>query len=273
MSDVLADIDDLLSQETEEGTESTETETEEGGKNETPEGEGEGGSEEESSEGEDGEKAEKPPKKEHGWQKRVNSLTRKNYEAAQRIKELEEQVRQNDRSDEPVKPDPRTFRTQRDFDIAVARYEEQVKAYDDKQAAKAEAAQAAQLQRVSTKINAEKAKYKDFDTVVSQISHVKMDAELIDLVLNDDMGIETLYFLGKNPSKAEEISTMSPAQRARTLGVISAKIAAKQAGKKVSGAPKPPSKVGGSGSPPVKDISSMSGDEYAKWKDKQKAKK
>lgn len=273
MSDVLADIDDLLSQETEGGTELTETETEEGGKNETPEGEEAEGSEDEGSEEEGEEKAKKPPKKEHGWQKRVNTLTREKYEATRRIQELEEKLRQNDRSDEPVKPEPRNFRTQHDFDVAVARYEEQVKAYNDKQAAKTEAAQTAQLQRVSTKVNAEKAKYKDFDAVISQISHVKMDAELMDLVLNDDMGIETLYFLGKNPSKAEEISTMSPAQRARTLGVISAKIAAKQAGKKVSGAPKPPSKVGGSSSGVEKSLSKMDGDEYARWKDKQKLKK
>lgn len=270
MSDILSDIDEVLSvEEAEENTGPTDNESD-GGENDTPEDENKEGSDEGKEEdggSEDTEKEEKP-KKENGVQKRINELTREKYEYRRRIEELERRLGEN-KPQLPEKPDPRQFRDERSYRDALIKYETTIEFMQKEREAEEQRYENERLHDVANKIQAEKSKFKDFESVVGSIAHIQMDEALTDVVLNDKNGIDVLYFLGQNPSIAEEISTMSSTKQARTLGIISAKLESRKTGKLVSGAPKPPSKVAGSAKK-EKHPGEMSPDEYAKWRSKQK---
>lgn len=270
MSDILSDIDEVLYvEETENTPESSEDEVVDG-ENDTSTDEVEDGSDEgKEGDAEDTDKdKEEKPKKENGVQKRINELTREKYEYRKRIEELERKLGEN-KPQLPEKPDPRQFRDERSYRDALVKYETTIEFIEKEREAEEQRTANERLQSVASKIQAEKSKFKDFESVVSSISHIQMDEALTDVLLNDKNGIDVLYFLGQNPGIAEEISTMSQTKQARTLGVISAKLEARKTGKLVSGAPKPPSKVAGSAKK-EKHPGEMSPEEYAKWRSKQK---
>lgn len=275
MSDILSEIDQVLSvNESEVDDSETPEENPEDGKNDTSTEETTEDSEEgkkEDSEDTDGE-SEKPkgekPKKENGVQKRIDELTREKYELRRLLDEAKKS-NQNNEPQLPPKPIPNQFRTERDYRDAVVEYNTTVKHIEAEQVKEKERASEIVLQNVANKIQADKSKFKDFDTVVRSISHIPMDEALTDVILDDKNGIDVLYFLGQNPSIAEEISNMSQTKRARTLGILSAKLEGKKTGKQVSSAPKPPSKVAGSAKK-EKHPGDMTPEEYSVWRRKQK---
>lgn len=216
--------------------------------------------------------SEKPKPKKNRLQERFNKLTEEKYKLRAELEEYKAKF--GAKSDEPVKPDPRMFKTERDFRDAVIGYQKDMEHYTEK---KEEASQVKIQQEQSAfnaKMSKEKALYKDYDIVVSNISHLPITEELHDALVNGDSGTDLLYFLGKNPTIAEGIVEMSGAKAARTLAVIAEKLkASKSKGKKVvSDAPAPVTKVKGNSGSVVKSVGKMSGDEYIAWRKSQATK-
>lgn len=91
---------------------------------------------------------------------------------------------------------------------------------------------------------AEKAteRYPDFQSVVGNPS-LPINESMAEFIAESDLGADVAYFLGKNPSKAKEIATMSPIKAARELTKIESDIAAKPKANP-SKAPEPINPVG-----------------------------
>jgi hypothetical protein len=64
-----------------------------------------------------------------------------------------------------------------------------------------------------------------------------------EVITEMDNGPEVLYYLGKNPDIASQLSQLPPLSAARELGRIEAKILNKPSGEKVSKAPSPAPKI------------------------------
>lgn len=75
---------------------------------------------------------------------------------------------------------------------------------------------------------AEKAteRYPDFDVVVSN-PRLSINEEMAEFISESDIGADVAYFLGKNPSKAAEIASLSPIKAARELTRIESELAAR----------------------------------------------
>lgn len=270
--------------------ETNETETEEG-KNNTSEGEEVEGSESEEGDGEEGEEkpegeeteekkepeeGDKKPK--NGVQKRIDQYhkrlkdaERENYNLRQKLEDVTRQEQPARKAPEP--PNPENYKTLTEFNIAKAKYETAVDYHKQAIAEDAQRAHDDVQRSVADKIRAEKDKYEDFAEVMDNISDLPIhDDVLSGLVIKDPNGVDTLYWLGNHRERAEAISRLKPAEQALALGRISANIKAQRTGKQVSGAPKPPAKVGGNSGAAQPKISNLSGDAYAAWKNKQKAK-
>ena len=259
--------EETLQLDAEEGKNNT---SKDGGEEEgEEEGEEKPEGEEEKKEPEDGDKK---PKKVNGVQKRIDTLTREKYELQ---RQLDEALKKNQPSKRqmPEKPDPRAFRTEREYRDAVVRYETKVEHINELIKEDGEREFAAKQERLRDKIRTEAVKFPDFAETVRNVNDIELDTDVMfDFVINDPNGVEALYWLGKHRDTAEKISRMSAAEQARTLGKLLSNIAASKKGKQVSGAPKPPSKVGGKGATAAKSLKDMTGDEYIAWRKSQESK-
>lgn len=68
--------------------------------------------------------------------------------------------------------------------------------------------------------------YDDFETVVYR-KELELPEFVVEIALLSEIPEHILYYLGKNPDTAAEISTMSPAKAAKELGKIEVEVAAK----------------------------------------------
>jgi hypothetical protein len=158
----------------------------------------------------------------------------------------------------------------------------------DESSAKSETERARQSNWAKS-VEAAKAKYSDYDSVLSQ-SEVNVASHVTDLLLDSEQGAELAYFLDRNPDIADKLNGMSEKQAAREIGRIEARLSAEapapvdestqsaapppppQAAKpKTSAAPapaRPVTPVGRSGSPPLEK---MGMEEYVEARRKQGA--
>ena len=90
-----------------------------------------------------------------------------------------------------------------------------------------------------------KAKYADFDAVVSN-PQLRINVGMAEFIADSDNGPDLAYFLGKNPIKAEEIAAMTPMKAARELSRLEAEVGAKPP-VRTSNAPAPISPIGNRG--------------------------
>jgi hypothetical protein len=107
---------------------------------------------------------------------------------------------------------------------------------------------------------AEKAseRYPDFHTVVGNPA-LRINDEMAEFISESDAGADVAYFLGKNPSKAAEIASMSPMKAARELVRIESELVARPKAA-LSKAPEPISPVGVRGKASSSSLPSESDD-------------
>lgn len=104
-------------------------------------------------------------------------------------------------------------------------------------------------------------RYSDFDAVFDSAYIPQSVAEII---LEGESAAEVGYYLGKNPTKAREIASLSPVMAAREIGFIEARLSAPSA-KLKSSAPDPIKPVKGAARQ-QKSVSDMTPDEFAAWR-------
>ena len=251
-----------------EDGEKSETEKE-GDKKEKKDDEEEEEKKDDDSEEEDGEKEDKKPpikkKKTDKVQKRFDELTREKY----RLRKENEELRRRIESKEPEipkQPDPKEFKSQRDYDFAMGQWQAKVEGIKNESAQREQTRVQNEAQQYQAKIQSNKSKYEDFDRALQNIAHIDITPELHDALYHSDDATQLLYFLGKNPSIAEDVLSMPSHQQSRKLAEISVKLKAASKKKKVvSDAPKPPAKVKkGSGTKPSKRWDQMTPEEWAK---------
>ena len=117
---------------------------------------------------------------------------------------------------------------------------------------------------------AEKAteRYPDFQSVVSNPS-LPINEAMAEFIAESDLGADVAYFLGKNPSKAMDISQLSPIKAARELVKIETELAARPKANP-SKAPEPINPVGQRGKASVSSLPSDS-DDIDTWMRKEQA--
>lgn len=111
-----------------------------------------------------------------------------------------------------------------------------------------------------------RSRYSDFDAVVTA-RDVPITQDVVDIVMQSDVGADVAYHLASDKALAAEISAMSPIEAARAIGRIEAKLSAPKP-RTTSTAPDPISPVKGKASA-TKDPAKMSMSEYKKWRAQQ----
>lgn len=106
-------------------------------------------------------------------------------------------------------------------------------------------------------------RYADYDAVVTA-RDVPISQQVVDIVIQSDVGADVAYHLASNKALAAEISAMSPIEAARAIGRIEAKVSAPRS-RTTSTAPDPITPVKGKAAA-TKDPSKMSMSEYKKWR-------
>ena len=108
----------------------------------------------------------------------------------------------------------------------------------------------------------------DYHEVVTN-PDLSINQTMADVAMEMDNGPEVLYYLGKNPALADEISRLPALSAARELGRIEAKILNKPATEKVSKAPAPTPKLTAVESTIKKAPEDMTQKEFNNWRRKQ----
>jgi len=171
---------------------------------------------------------------------------------AERDAEYWKQQAQNKAPEAPVEVVEEATKTLADFDYDEGKYQEHLfsraraNAVDEaRKVLKDEQSQ----QTSSRKLSEFRGREADFSKDVEDYQEVvtnpalSLSQPMVDVATEMDNGPELLYYLGKNPALADEISRLSPLTAARELGRIEAKLSAKESGKTVSEAPAPAPKI------------------------------
>lgn len=113
-------------------------------------------------------------------------------------------------------------------------------------------------------------KHGDFDEVALNPA-IQITQPMFDAAIGDSLG-DVLYHLGKNPTEATRIATLSPTQQIKEIGKIETKLTTTTI-PKVTATPNPPSTIsGGGGSPPTRKEEEMNRTElHNKWEAERRA--
>ncbi len=260
---------------------------EEATQNEHVEGEGE------KQEGDESEGEKKP--KENPLQKRINEITRARRQAEAEAEALRKiLVEREGRAGQPPKTDaaPQVEQPPRESDFQdFAAFQRAMLAYETRQTVRAEfraeqervqnqqrqdaqtRAEAESRQRADKLIQSGQEKYPDFDIVAlvppqeggPVITPIMAEA----LTLEDAVGADVAYYLGKKPDEALRIASLPPARQVMEIGRLAERIQA--AGRnKVTKAPPPIKPVSGSRATSGKDLSAVPISEFMAARNKRK---
>lgn len=252
---------------------------------------------------------EKPPLKKDAVQKRIDELTRK-YRTAERdsmlkdkkVKELEEELLKL-KSTVPatVKPIRSSFEDEDAYLEALTDWKisERLRVQQEKTEqevkSKSEVTENATInQSIDSMVESGREKYEDFEEIALD-KDLRITPDMVGIIVESEISADIMYFLGKNPDKADEIAKMSPLKVAREIGKLEVQLVAEQGGaekeeeveeeekevtppekaaakpvvKKVSHTPppiKPPKALGVT----EKDPSQMTPKEYRQWRESKK---
>lgn len=241
-----------------EGAEQT-AENGENGKQEAAEGEEEkeGGEEVKADE----EEAPAEKKRAGGWQRKIERLERE-LEAA-RLREI--QALRTSQSQTPgqaptggdlAKADP--VAQAREFFRSVAR--------EEREAAEAQARQQSIVAKFVERTQAARARYADFDDVVSMVD-IPTESPLGQALLTSEQAPDIMYRLATSPAELARINALPPLEAAREIGRLEAKLSSSTAApskpKPANRPPAPPTRTGGSASSlSSEDLDKLSFAEY-----------
>ena len=218
-----------------------------------------------------------------GFQKRIDKLTRKNYEL-QRQLEAVLKGGVTPTATPLAKPDPANFETNAEYIDAATQYSVQ-ESLNQRSAmqmvAAKEAAQAVQSEGLAESVAAFRAVQQDFDTVVNSVADVPASATLKRLIVESEIGGPLMYELAKDRQELLRLNTLSDIQLVKAIGVMEhnissrastpAAVVANKPQVPVSRAPAPVTPVGGSTAGIIaEDPNTMSYEQYKVWRKKQK---
>lgn len=200
-----------------------------------------------------------PKKKGGGFQKKIDELTRKNYEerAAREAAErkLAELTKPKVLTDPGDMPGIESYQTVDEWQKAVKQWRDDSTAYAEQQTREKvkqelkqqdEEQKALQLQaQVHAREDRIRTKYADYDRVIDPIAPLLVENQTLrDYVTSNDQALEVAYHLGKHPEVLTEIAKMSPINAARELLKLEDKLKAPPPPKPVTNAPEPMKPVG-----------------------------
>lgn len=215
--------------------------------------------------------AEQPPKKKGGgFQKRIDRLTRENYELRAKV---ETQTKAAPIDEEPKRD---AFEDLESYHRAIARHEakqalrEEAKVQQEEQ--RKVSARQEQAQRSSTwESHVEKISeaFEDGEDVIENfLNEVTLHPFALDAIIASEHGGRLAYELGKDEKLAARIGKLSPALQAIEIGMLVAKIAAEPV-KKASSAPAPINPIAGKGGGDTTLSGELSTAEWIKRRSKQ----
>lgn len=192
--------------------------------------------------------AEQPKKKSGGFQKRIDRLTRENYEIRAKLESFSNAAP----TDEEPKRD--AFEDLESYHRALARHEAKQALREEQKVQQEEqrkvSARQAQEQRSSTwESHVEKISeaFEDGEDVLeSFLNEVSLHPFALDAIIESEHGGRLAYELGKDEKLAAKIGKLSPARQAIEIGKLEAKIASEPV-KKASSAPAPITPITGKG--------------------------
>jgi hypothetical protein len=228
-------------------------------------------------------------------QPRIDELTRKANTATREAEYWKSrtaalEAKANPPAPPPAKPTPDQFDTYDAYVESLTEWkaDERVSkklAERDESSVKAESEKTRQSNWAKS-VEAAKAKYADYDSVLSQ-SEVNVAPHVTDLLLDSEQGAELAYYLDRNPDVADKLNDMSEKQAARELGRIEARLSAEApapaeeppepvtpppaARPKTSAAPAPARPVTPTGRAGSPALDKMGMDEYVETRRKQGA--
>jgi len=233
---------------------------------------------------------EEPKPKENAVQKRINEITRARREAeaeAAALRKLivEQQARgqrqvqpQDDQPQPPAPPKQEDFPDFAAYQEAMLDHRVEAKLFEREQQARQQAAaerrqaqqaQAAQegQQRAVKLVEIGRSKFDDFDEVALG-DHVRMTPAMVEAIgLEDKVGPDVAYYLGKKPDEAARIAALPSARQIMEIGRLAERISTNR--NKITKAPSPIKPTGGRAKVVV-DESKLSD---AEWLRRQEAKK
>lgn len=181
-----------------------------------------------------------PKKKSTKSEKVIKSLKKQIKELSSKVAEVEkgkppviDKKVEKPEEKKLVKPDPEKFEDHDKYIEALTDYKAEIKfkEFEEKQAKRqkddAEAAkQDAQKNSWAKKVDASKAKYKDFDKYAYR-DDVPFNPAIAQAAYESDIGADVIYYLGKNPEKAKELADLaskSPIEALKRFGVIEKRV-------------------------------------------------
>jgi len=196
------------------------------------------------------EKEEKAEKKPNPAQKRIDELTRNRREAERDRDYWREQAMKKE-PEKPVEAEP--LKTLQDFDYDEAKYQDHLFAKAQEgavDAARKVLKEEQGRETTSRKASSFRGKEAEFSKSVDDYHDVvtnpglSISQTMAEVSMDMKNGPEVLYYLGKNPDLADEISRLPPLSAARELGRIEAKVLSQnKKGETVSKAPAPAPKL------------------------------
>lgn len=204
----------------------------------------------------------RPKKKGGGFQKRIDELTRTNYEERLRREAAEQELaalRQQSRTDLSAEPGPEPtleqFETIEQFKQAHAdwaRREGYRAAMQEQQEQRHRSAAIEAQARLQQRVDAAKVKYTDFAPVVSQVAPIiDGNPAVLQYVMSSESGAELSYHLGKNPAVLLELTRLDPLSQVRELTKLEMRLSAAPPPKPLTNAPPPAKPVGARETVPV----------------------
>lgn len=220
----------------------------------------------------DGEEpAAEKPKRKGGFQKKIDALTRKNHELAERLAALEKGG--HEKTEKPAakadnaddsKPRQEDFD---DFDDFVEKLTDW-KLLQHEKAKSAQAAEAEAAKGWKERVKEARKQFADYDEVLEAAEDIQVPEVLRTALI--EAGPAVVYHLAKHPEEAERIANLNPVTAARELGKIEASLATAEKKapppqpKKPSSAPKPLSPLAGSGNVP-RSIHDYDGEDFEEY--------
>lgn len=198
-----------------------------------------------------------------GWQRKIERLERER-------ELLLEQLATQRGQPQPPAPDKAKTPDQQAADFIAAEVEKRIAV---REAQRQQEMIAAEFQRRTQEV---RAALPDFDEVVSS-ADVPISPAVSEALLTSEHGPRIMYELATNPAELARISALPPLAAAREIGRLEAKASATAAPAKPNPAatprkpavPAPITPVTTRGPTATKDPSSMSYDEYRRWRDSQ----
>lgn len=219
--------------------------------------------------------ADSEAEKESKSQRRRRLRREKEQEANRKIVQLEtENERLRQRAQSLKAPDPRRYTSDAEYAADLAAYKVRKQDIEaESQRINADYTDAETTERgafsesVDTFMAEGTEKYQDFQAVAKS-DNLKVTTIMAEAIMESDLGVDVLYYLGKHPKEAAKIADLSPVAQARAIFGLEGKVKAQSAPPR-SEAPPPVKPVRGGSAAPAKPVSQMSMSEYAAYRQKQ----